>query len=304
MRMVLAVLLAAGGLVVAAPAAADPETCPPACDRIPDSAWIASWAIPLNSRYGWPRLPGLAVTATAPRFRFEELCASPPVAQDPRSYVVAEKAAVANPDGQWQLQAQVLHWRGETWRGGQLAEDVFNTAVAALRSCQRTNPSASPSLTTLGTGPDGGRGQRAGDPAPVPGGRPGQQHGHRTGAVVDLPAADRRGRRRPTTRCSTRSARRCARPISGRARSAPVQLSRTSSPTSARSFCAPGGCQRDAQSRDSRPAGPGHRRRAGPARARRHLRCPAGQAIRTRGGRLGQRCRSSPRSPSRCSPTP
>ena len=118
------------------------------CDRIPDSAWIASWAIPLNSRYGWPRLPGLAVTATAPRFRFEELCASPPVAQDPRSYVVAEKAAVANPDGQWQLQAQVLHWRGETWRGGQLAEDVFNTAVAALRSCQRTNPAASPSLTT------------------------------------------------------------------------------------------------------------------------------------------------------------
>ena len=45
MRMVLAVLLAAGGLVVAAPAAAEPETCPPACDRIPDSAWIASWAI-------------------------------------------------------------------------------------------------------------------------------------------------------------------------------------------------------------------------------------------------------------------
>jgi hypothetical protein len=149
MRMVLAVLLAAGGLIVAAPAAAEPETCPPACDRIPDSAWIASWAIPLNSRYAWPQLPGLAVTATAPRFRFEELCASPPVAQDPRAYVVAEKAVVVNPEGQWQLQAQVLHWRGETWRGGQLAEDVFNTAVAALRSCQRTNPGASPSLTTL-----------------------------------------------------------------------------------------------------------------------------------------------------------
>ena len=149
MRMVLAVLLAAGGLVFATPAAADPETCPPACDRIPDSAWIASWAIPLNSRYAWPQLPGVAVTAMAPRFRFEELCASPPVAQDPRAYVVAEKAVVANPDGQWQLQAQVLHWRGETWRGGQLAEDVFNTAVAALRSCQRANPAASPSLTTL-----------------------------------------------------------------------------------------------------------------------------------------------------------
>jgi hypothetical protein len=149
MRMVLAVLLAAGGLFVAAPAAAEPETCPPTCDRIPDSAWIASWAIPLNSRYAWPQLAGLSVTATAPRFRFEELCLSPPVAQDPRAYVVAEKAVVVNPEGQWQLQAQVLHWRGETWRGGQLAEDVFNTTLAALRSCQRTNPAASPSLTTL-----------------------------------------------------------------------------------------------------------------------------------------------------------
>jgi hypothetical protein len=149
MRIVLAVLLAAGGLLVATPAAAEPETCPPACDRIPDSAWIASWAIPLNARYAWPRLPGLAVTATSPRFRFEELCGSPPVAQDPRSYVVAEKAVVVNPEGQWQLQAQVLHWRGETWRGGQLAEDVFNTAVAALRFCQLTNPAASPSLTTV-----------------------------------------------------------------------------------------------------------------------------------------------------------
>ncbi|HTY28034.1 MAG TPA: ATPase [Mycobacterium sp.] len=149
MRMVLAVVLAACGLAVAPLAAAEPETCPPACDRIPDAAWVASWAIPLNSRYAWPRLPGLAVTATAPRFRFEELCGSPPVPQDPRAYVVAEKAAVANPDGQWQMQAQVLHWRGETWRGGQLAEDVFNTAVAGLRACQQNNPSASPSLTTL-----------------------------------------------------------------------------------------------------------------------------------------------------------
>lgn len=149
MRMVLAMVLGACGLAVAPPAAAEPENCPPACDRIPDAAWIASWAIPLNSRYAWPRLPGVAVTATAPRFRFEELCASPPVPQDPRAYVVAEKAMVSNPDGQWQLQAQVLHWRGETWRGGQLAEDVFNTAVAGLRACQLTNPSASPSLITL-----------------------------------------------------------------------------------------------------------------------------------------------------------
>lgn len=151
MRMVLSVVLAACGLAVASPAAAQPESCPPVCDRIPDAAWIAPWGIPLNTRYTWPLLPGVAVTATTPRFRFEELCASPPVAQDPRSYAVAEKAVVVNLEGQWQLQAQVLHWRGETWRGGQLAEDVFTTAVAALRACQRTNPTASPSLTTVET---------------------------------------------------------------------------------------------------------------------------------------------------------
>jgi hypothetical protein len=146
-RLVVAVVLVAFGLTVAPPAAAEPDNCPPNCDRIPDAAWIAPWAVPLNARYTWPRLAGVAVTATAPRFRFEELCGAPPVAQDPRTYAVAERATVVHPDGQWQLQAQVMHWRGETWRGGQLAEDVFRNAVAALRSCQRGNPLASPSLT-------------------------------------------------------------------------------------------------------------------------------------------------------------
>ncbi|HNA52286.1 MAG TPA: ATPase [Mycobacterium sp.] len=146
--MVLGTLLVACGLVVAPPAAATPETCPPACDRIPEAAWIPPWGIPLNSHYAWPRLPGVAVTAVAPRFRFEELCASPPVLLDPRSWAVAGRALVVNPEGQWQLQAQVLHWRGETWRGGQLAQEVFDTAAGALRSCQRTNVTASPSVTT------------------------------------------------------------------------------------------------------------------------------------------------------------
>lgn len=148
MRMVLGTLLVACGLVVAPPAAATPETCPPACDRIPEAAWIPPWGIPLNSHYAWPRLPGVAVTAVAPRFRFEELCASPTVLLDPRSWAVAGRALVVNPEGQWQLQAQVLHWRGETWRGGQLAQEVFDTAAGALRSCQRTNVTASPSVTT------------------------------------------------------------------------------------------------------------------------------------------------------------
>jgi hypothetical protein len=41
-----------------------------------------------------------------------------------------------------------MHWRGETWRGGQLAAAVFDKAVAALRGCQSTSPLTSPSLTT------------------------------------------------------------------------------------------------------------------------------------------------------------
>ena len=148
MRLVLAVILAAGGLAVAPTAAAEPYNCPPACDSIPDSAWVPPWSIPLNSQYGWPQLAALAVTSPGPRFRFEEICASPPTPPpDPRGYVVAERALVVNPPGQWQLQAQVLHWTGETWRGGELAEQVFTAALAALRACQQTNLLASPSLT-------------------------------------------------------------------------------------------------------------------------------------------------------------
>ena len=93
-------------------------------------------------------LGDLAVPVVAPRFRFEELCASPPVADDPRAYAVAARAVAGQPDGQWQVQAQIVHWRGETWRGGQLAGAAFDAAVAALRACQVTAPQFSPSITT------------------------------------------------------------------------------------------------------------------------------------------------------------
>jgi hypothetical protein len=150
--MVLAAIVAAWGLAIApgavVPAYALPVDCPPNCDRIPNSAWIDPKAIPLFSTYSWPGLAGVAVTATNPRFRFEEACATPPVPDDPRGYVVAARATVPQPEGQWQLQVQVMHWRGETWRGGQLAAAVFDKAVAALRGCQLTSPLTSPSLTT------------------------------------------------------------------------------------------------------------------------------------------------------------
>ena len=149
MRLVLTSVLAATLIAGAPPTAAQPAgNCPPSCNRIPATAWISPLSIPLDSRYDWPELSGVPVTARPSRFRFEELCASPPVAQDPRSYAVAERAVVNNAEGEWQLQAQVLHWPGETWRGGELALDTFSAAVDALRACQQTNAAASPSVTT------------------------------------------------------------------------------------------------------------------------------------------------------------
>jgi hypothetical protein len=154
MRVVLAAMLIAGGLVVgcmsSSAAHADQETCPPVCDRIPDTAWIPSSAIPMNSTYRWPSLAGVAVSMTGtatPRFRFEEVCATPAFPQDTRNSAVASRAIVVNPQGQWQLQAQVLHWRGDTAHGGQNASSVFAVAEAALRGCQLGAAAESPSVT-------------------------------------------------------------------------------------------------------------------------------------------------------------
>ena len=154
MRVVVATMLIAGGLAAACVSSgiahADPETCPPECDRIPDSAWISPAGIPLNSTYRWPSLAGVAVpmTGTAtPRFRFEEVCATPAFPQDTRNSAVASRATVGNPPGQWQLQAQVLHWRGDTARGGQNVSSVFDIAAAALRGCQLGAATESPSVT-------------------------------------------------------------------------------------------------------------------------------------------------------------
>jgi hypothetical protein len=154
MRLILATMLIASGLVTgcvsSAAAQADPETCPPVCDRIPDTAWILSSGIPLNSTYRWPSLAGVAVPMTGmatPRFRFEEVCATPAFPQDTRNSAVASRATVVNPQGQWQLQDEVLHWRGDTARGGQNASSVFDVAAAALRGCQLGAPAESPSVT-------------------------------------------------------------------------------------------------------------------------------------------------------------
>ena len=155
MRRVLAGLSAWSMLTVLVPfpqAMAEPETCPPVCDRIPAQAWPDPRSLPLDEVYDWPVLAALAAPVAAPRFRFEELCATPPPPDDPRAYAVAARTLLGQPGHQWQLRAQIVHWRGETWRGGQLALSVLDAALAALRSCQVRAPQFSPSITT--SGPD------------------------------------------------------------------------------------------------------------------------------------------------------
>jgi hypothetical protein len=156
MRAIVTTILVVGGLamalIVVVPARADPETCPAVCDQIPNTAWIQQHALPLDPVYNWPALAGSAAqvtgSAAGPRFRFEELCATPAVPRDARDSAVAARVTLPHPDGQWQLQAQVLHWRGDTARGGPTAAAVFSTAVAALRGCQRGAPAQSPSITS------------------------------------------------------------------------------------------------------------------------------------------------------------
>ncbi|SNW20104.1 ATPase [Mycolicibacterium thermoresistibile] len=149
-------LLSVCGLLVlpvaAGTAGADAGDCPPYCDRIPDSAWIRPSAIPLHDQYRWPEPASLA-TATAAPMRFEESCAVPVAGDDPRDHAVAARAVVTQPPGDWQLQVQVWHWRGETWRTGETAFGVLRTAVEAVRNCQHTAPGSSATITSdLGTG--------------------------------------------------------------------------------------------------------------------------------------------------------
>ena len=150
MRWMLTLAVALSGVfssifVVPGGANAVPGICPPTCDAIPDAAWIEPSSLPLNSIYRWPSLAGLAVTAPAPRFEFESWCVTPDSSSDPRRYAVAARAAVPTPDGQWNLQVQVIHWRGDTVTGGQTALEVLEKARIALASC---SDGVSPSLTT------------------------------------------------------------------------------------------------------------------------------------------------------------
>jgi hypothetical protein len=139
-------------VVGAAVVGADPPTCPPSCDSIPSSAWPDPAAIPLATTYHWPELAGIARPEQRVRFYFEELCGSQFESSDPRNYAVAAKAKVGMPSGKWQLQVQVLHWRGETWIGGQLADQVLTSATAGLKTCLARGYPESGAITTEGPG--------------------------------------------------------------------------------------------------------------------------------------------------------
>jgi len=156
LRLLLGLLGVCGLLMVPCPvgvAQADAGDCPPYCDRIPSSAWIAAPSIPLYDVYRWPDPAAVAMPTSAPRWQFEEQCAVPAGREDPRDYAVAGRAVVTQPAGEWQLQIQVLHWRGETWRTGETAMTVLRGATDAIRRCQHTAPGSSPTITTdLGTG--------------------------------------------------------------------------------------------------------------------------------------------------------
>lgn len=62
---VIAVRMLIAGALTATPwltmASADPDTCPTVCDRIPNTAWMSSPAVPLNSVYRRRRAARLPV---------------------------------------------------------------------------------------------------------------------------------------------------------------------------------------------------------------------------------------------------
>jgi serine/threonine protein kinase len=118
--------------------------CPPACAHIPDSAWIAPPAIPLSDRYPRPPLGPLSEPVSNPRFRIDELCAAGPVADDERNGAIASRLILPEPPDQWQLQVQILHWRGDPWIAGQRASAAMDSATTLLRNtCSSTAPEVS-----------------------------------------------------------------------------------------------------------------------------------------------------------------
>ncbi len=134
--------------------------CPPACTQIPDSAWISPSAIPLYSDYNWPALAPLSESVSDARFLADDLCAAGPQATDERGGALAARIMLPNPPGQWQLQVQILHWRGDPWVAGQRASAVMESAASLLRNqCSSNSPAVSVTRIAEQNVPGGNPGQ-------------------------------------------------------------------------------------------------------------------------------------------------
>jgi len=70
--------------------------------------------------------------------------AAGPIARDERDGALAARIILPNRSGQWQLQVQILHWRGDPWIAGQRASAVMDAATTLLRdNCAINSPGVS-----------------------------------------------------------------------------------------------------------------------------------------------------------------
>jgi hypothetical protein len=102
----------------------------------------------------------LSEPVTNPRFLADELCAAGPQTTDERDGARAARIILPNPPGQWQLQVQILHWRGDPWIAGQRASAVMDAATALLRNnCSFQAPGVSVTRIAEQNIPGGNPGQ-------------------------------------------------------------------------------------------------------------------------------------------------
>ena len=100
--------------------------------------------MPLYNDYSWAALAPLSEPVSSPRFEADDLCAAGPAADDERASALAARTILPNLPGQWQLQVQILHWRGDPWIAGQRASAVMDSATSMVRNnCSSTAPEVS-----------------------------------------------------------------------------------------------------------------------------------------------------------------
>ena len=96
---------------------------------IPDTAWIPPWEIPLNSKYILAAVAGGGRHGPANRGSDSRTCAAR--RRFSRTPLIRGRRAGDRSQSRSSMAARLkFSTGGETWRGGQLAQNVFDTAVA------------------------------------------------------------------------------------------------------------------------------------------------------------------------------